>query len=590
MVDVELALEAAEEGPEHVDLTMAAWSPGSYLIRDYARFVREVRATADGQPLSVRKQDKQTWRIETKGARQVKVDYSVYGRDLTVRTNHIDHSHAFLHGPATYLVVEGARGLPQRVRVTPPAGRDWPVITGLPVEARADGEDGEEQYRARDVDQMLDCPLHVGPVEVRTMEVLATPVRLAVWGEIAPGRAGDLDRLCRDLAAILEVHGNRLGGRIPCEQYTFILMLSPGSYGGLEHKNSSANLHSSFCMESSKSYLGLLELLSHEFFHVWNGKRIFPPAHAHFDYSQEAYTRCLWVMEGLTSYYDRYALVRAGCMEPKKYLEKLAEEWSRFRSIPGRAVHSLEDASFDAWIKLYKPHESNVNTTVSYYLEGGLAALVLDLQIREATGGERCLDQILEALWRDYGEKVLPYPEELQALFEEAAGIPLGDFFEHVVRGPTDPDLATALACVGLRLQETNASEGEEESSCATWLGIVLEGTRVAQVLDGSPAARAGLSPGDLLLAWDGWQVKNESDLRKRLGGRAAGERGELTLFRRRRLHQVVVELGEAPPKRVQIVGIEEPSTGQSELYQAWLGQEHPGSKLSASASGARWV
>lgn len=604
LVDVEVDIAAAdgEVLAESLELAMAAWSPGSYLIRDYARFVRNVRASANGDERAVSKLDKQTWRVSTGGASRIAVQYQVYGRDLTVRTNHIDGTHGFLHGPATYLMVDGQRDRPCRVEVNAPAGRGWSVVTGLPAsegrqgsaESNAEGAERDVEtscYRAESADHLLDCPIHIGPVQERSFDVFGTHIRLCVWGRMEPGPMGDLDRLTADLMRIVEVHAARLGERIPCDTYTFLLMLSPNAYGGLEHKNSSANLHTPFCMESAKGYYGLLELLSHEFFHVWNGKRIFPEALGRFDYRREAHTRCLWVMEGLTSYYDRYAVLRAGCLTSKHYFKKLCEEWSRLRAIPGRFVQSLEESSFNAWIKLYKPNESNVNTTVSYYLEGGLAALVLDLQIRHQSAGKSALDDILTRLWREYGQTGEPYPEDLQPLFESATGLDLSDFFQRVIRGRKEPDLSAALQLVGLRLVEVQRSDSDEEQNTAVWLGVNLDsGTRIGSVLDESPAARAGLSPGDTIIACQGWQIKSESDLNKRLRARKPGDRVELAAFRRRQLIALEVELAEAPPKRVEILAIDNPSEAQSRLYRAWLGEEHPGAGKLAAATGARWV
>lgn len=593
LVDVEVEIRRPPEAIDAaapIDLTMAAWSPGSYLIRDYARFVRHVKASSSQGSLSVRKLDKQTWRVSPTRADCITVAYQVYGHDLTVRTNHIDGTHAFLHGPATYLMVEGWRDVSCTVEVHAPLERGWSVATGLPERddpARAD----VAVFCADDADHLLDCPIHVGEASEHAFEVLGTPMRLVIWGLLTSGGVADVERLITDLQAIVEQHGRRLGGHIPCERYTFILMLSPGGYGGLEHKNSSANLHSPLCLASTKNYHSLLELLSHEFFHVWNGKRIFPEALHRFDYTREAYTRCLWVMEGLTSYYDRYTLLGASCIQPKHFLKKLAEEWSRYQGIPGRDVHSLEDASFDAWIKLYKPDESNLNTTVSYYLAGGLVAMTLDLEIRHRTGGQRSLDDVLNLLWTRYGQAGVPYPEDVLPVFEEATGLEMGVLFDRVVRGCEQPDVRAALALVGLEMTEGHDSDGDDAET-SVWLGITAssQSLRIRAVLDGSPAAQAGLSPGDSIIATDGLQVSSESELSKRLSTKAPGDTLAVALFRRRILCHVDVPLASAPPKRVTIAGMEAPSPAQRALFKAWMGQEHPGAGKIASAKGVRWL
>jgi predicted metalloprotease with PDZ domain len=588
LVDVEMRIPAGQPMGTAVDLSMAAWSPGSYLIRDYARYLRHLSAeSASGQALALHKLDKQTWRIERgeATAEDIVVRYQVYGHDLTVRTNHIDGTHAFLHGPATFLFVDALRSSPCHVDIQGPQGSGWYVATGM--EADGDG------FLAPNLDALLDRPIHIGECQVRSFEVLSTPVRLVVWGDLDPGGIATLDQLVSDLEIIMETHAQRFGQRMPFDHYTFILMLTPGGYGGLEHENSSANLNTPFALATRKNYEGVLELLSHEFFHVWNGKRMAPASLSRpFDYSREVHTACLWVMEGLTSYYDRLAVLRSRAMTAKRYLEKLAEEWGRLRSTPGRSMQSLQEASFDAWIKLYKPDESNLNTTVSYYLKGGLVALALDLTLRAASRGARSLDNVLALLWREYQSTGAPYPENVQDLFERAAEMELGEFFERHVRGREDPDLNALLGHAGLSLHETWEPPKDNEGRTPVWLGAMVEGAqaRVKSVLDRSPAARAGLSPGDEIVAMDGWRVSSESDLRKRLASRSQGATVELALFRRGRLLAVSVELEKSPPSRHEILAPAEPTAQQKAFFAAWLGEAHPGPGTVATASRMPWL
>ncbi len=585
LVEVELRIGDAGALGDAVELSMAAWCPGSYLIRDYARHVRQLRAAdGNGRELPVQKTSKHTWRVERREADEVVVSYLVYGHDLTVRTNHIDSTHAFLHGPATYVYVDALRDRPCCVRAQGPEGEAWPVVTGLPAT-----DDG---YLAENLDELFDCPIHLGEVEMREFEAAAKPTRLAVWGK-GPGRLANLDRLVEDLSAIIENHARRFGG-VPYSDYTFILMISPGTYGGLEHRNSSANLNPPDAFASEKAYADLLELLSHEFFHVWNGKRIYPDAFQPFDYGRESYTRCLWVIEGLTSYIDRLTVRNAGRMELERFMEKLAEEWGRLQMTPGRELHSLEEASYDAWIKLYKPDESNLNTTVSYYLKGGLVALTLDLEIRQRSGRERGLRDVLRELWERYGSRGVAYPEaEVQPVFEAAAGFSLDDFFDEYVRGRSDPDLAGALHRAGLVLEPTWDKAQKAGELIPAWLGVTTRGASatLGEIIDDSPAAAAGLSPGDQVIALASYRVAKAKDLRKQLGAHAPGDIVELALFRRGRLEVAPVQLAESPPSRYEIRGAESPSEEQQALFADWLHAEHPGpSKLLAGATITRWI
>lgn len=579
LVDVEMRITGAAALGDAFELSMAAWCPGSYLVRDYARFLRGVTAAdGDGNALSCTKTSKHNWRVA--GASEVVVRYQVYGYELTVRTNHIDETHAFLHGPATYLWIDSLRHQPSRVTIEVPQG--WDIATGLEP-------DGDGGYLAADLDQLLDCPLHLGVVVSRSFEVAGKPMRFVVWGAAPGGAHADFDQLIADVTSIVEAHATRFGG-VPYNHYTFVLMLAPRAYGGLEHCNSSANLHNPFAFDTEKEYLGLLELLSHEFFHVWNGKRLYPEAFSPFDYSKENYTRKLWVMEGLTSYYDRYTVRAADKIPVKRYFEKLCEEWGRMRAIPGRNLQSLEESSFDAWIKLYKPDASNVNTTVSYYLKGGLVAMAMDLEIRRRTEGAHSLDDVLARLWSEYGAQGKPYPEgDVQSDFEAACGVSLGELFQRCIHGRQDPDLAGELAHLGLELRGTHDTKGEPDGSNNTpiWIGVSCRGSSatLAGVLDGGPAASAGLSPSDEIVAIDGYKVSGESELRKRLATAEPGQAVEVALFRRGRLRTVTLTPGEAPPTRYEIVGVDEPTEAQKARYLDWMGAEHPGPGVVAGAT-----
>ncbi len=579
---------------DSVDVTMPAWAPGSYLIRDYARFIRDLAAhTADDTPCKVTKIDKQTWRIETGGAREIVVGYTLYGHDLTVRTNHIDADHAFLHGPATFMYPASQRGAPCEVEVIFPEA--WELVTAAsPVgEISAPAFPGKRgtgsRIRAANIDELYDHPLHLGVV--RTYPVNAqVPVKLVVWGERPKGGTFDEHRLAQDLTAIVDDHIRRFG-EAPFTEYTFLLMLAHEAYGGLEHRASSANLYNPYFASSRKQYEGLLELLSHELFHAWNGKRIAPKPLLDFDYTREAYTPCLWVMEGITSHYDRFALRSSGRITAKSYLEKVLDDYARLMATPGRARQSLEQSAFDAWIKLYKPDESNLNTTVSYYLKGGLVMFGLDLHIRKRTNHARSLDDVLRVLWKRYGAKGVPHPDDLQPVFEEATDLSLGEIFAKQIRGTEDPDLRADLGFFGLELRASADPATAADGATPNWLGVTMSGTKVTAVFDRSPAHDAGLSPGDELVAIDHVRVTSDSDARTLLATRKPSEHLELALFRRHRLLRLDAQLEAAPPTRYEFATVADPGASTAE-YQRWLGEAFPGpgQVLATILTTARWV
>ncbi|HEX3764642.1 MAG TPA: PDZ domain-containing protein [Kofleriaceae bacterium] len=565
-----------------VALVLPAWSPGSYLIRDYARFVRDLAVTGDdGAPRRTTKRDKSTWEVDAVGARELRVRYAVYGHDLSVRTNHIDTDHAFLHGPATFLYPAHLRAAPVELELAIPEG--WTLTTAMAWQPAA-------PYRltAETIDELYDHPIHAGPT--RTLAVSAqVPVKLAIWGRRAPGGTFDEARLAADLGAIVDDHIARFGAA-PFSHYTFLVMLAHDAYGGLEHRASSVNLYHPQFAASRKHYEGLLELLSHELFHAWNGKRIAPPALLQPDYAREAYTSCLWLMEGLTSHYDRYALRTSTRITARSFLDKVLDDWARLMATPGRRRHDLEASSFDAWIKLYKPDESNLNTTVSYYLKGGLTMLALDLQIRRRTEGARSLDDVLRLLWQRYGAPGEPHPEQLQPVFEDATGLSLADVFDRQIRGTADPDLVEELRHVGLELRAAVDPAQLADGGSPVWLGATMTGGKVTGVHDGSPAHAAGLSPGDEIIALDGFRVTAEAELRSLTGALRPGDRVELAVFRRARLVRLTVALGPAPPTRYEIAGMADPGPAAAR-YHVWLGEPHPGAQVMATVTTtARWV
>jgi len=564
------------------DITMPAWCPGSYLIRDYARFVRDLIVTGDdGGPRPATKIDKSTWRVDSAGSRELTVRYVLYGHDLTVRTNHIDATHAFLHGPATFMFPTTHRTAPVEVALAVPDG--WSVTTAMAWEPT-------EVLTAANIDELYDHPIHAGIT--RTFSVpakVAVPVRIVVWGERAPGGVFTEARLAEDLGAIVDDHVARVG-EVPFPHYTFVLMLAHDGYGGLEHRASSVNVYHPHFAATRKAYEGLLELLSHELFHAWNGKRIAPRPLLEVDYAREAYTPCLWVMEGLTSHYDRFALRTSARITTKSFLDKVLDDWARLMATPGRARQSLEASSFDAWIKLYKPDESNLNTTVSYYLKGGLTMLALDLEIRRRTEGGRSLDDVLRLMWQRYGAKHEPHPDNLQPVFEEATGLALGDVFDRQIRGTQDPQLGEELRYVGLELRASADPAQVVDGATAVWLGATVAGNKVTAVFDDGPAHAAGVSPGDELVALDGFRATGETDLRSLAGARKPGDEVRLSAFRRHRLIELAIVLQAAPPTRYEIAGIADPGAAGGR-FGAWLGEPHPGAQVLATiTTTARWV
>jgi predicted metalloprotease with PDZ domain len=569
-VHVQLSLTDAPAGG--FTLAMPVWTPGSYLVREYSRHVLDHAARDDrGAALPVEKLDKNSWRVDTRGARTVHVDYVLYANERSVRTSHVDDRHAFLSSAATFLFVRGREQGGHRVSVEAPAG--WGVFTGLP-------RDGDG-WLAPDYDTLVDCPIEVGPHRVLTFEERGVPFRIVLAGE------GQLDEaaLQRDAQKVVAEVAS-IFGIMPFDDYTFIIPLVDGGGGGLEHRNSSVCVAARWTLHQKKEYRALLELIAHEFFHAWNVKRFRPAALGPFDYDRENYTRDLWVAEGITSYYDLHSLARAGfCDKPSDYLDVLAGGFREIAELPGARRMSLARASHDAWIKYYRPDENSRNASVSYYTKGGLVALLLDLRIRRTSGGARTLADALRLGWKEYTEVGAGFPEgAMQDLASRTAGADLGDFFARHVEGtaPLQPD--DDLAFIGLQLvQKPAASERSlardaEGFLLAPDLGITVadEGgmCRITAVLEDGPAYAAGLNAHDLLLAVNGMRC-SAATLADRLD-RTRGEAVELALFRGQELRRVQLRPRLLRLADWKLLPVEAPTDAQRAAFRTWCGMDFP--------------
>jgi predicted metalloprotease with PDZ domain len=549
-----------------LDLVMPSWTPGSYMIREYARHVQEFTVESDGHPARWEKTAKDAWRVETPLGGRIKIGYRVYAYDLTVRTCHLDGTHGFGNGAALFVFVPGHTKDPVTLEIVVP--QRWQVATGL--EAMGGGN-GIFRFRARDYDELVDCPVECGTHRLLTFDVDGLSHRIALWGR---GNEEEL-RLVEDTKAIVQAQRDFFGA-LPYRHYTSIEHLSTGR-GGLEHRNSAVFLVDRFGFKPRASYERFLELVSHEFFHVWNVKRIRPQPLGPFDYRHETHSRQLWTMEGITTYYEKRFLAAAKIYTKERFLERVAEEIGALRGQPGRALQSLEQSSFDAWIKLYRPDENAANSSISYYLKGAIVALLLDLTIRAQTSRAASLDDVLRHLAKQatLDDVGFPEPEGFLKAVEAVAGERNGafkKFFERHVAGTAEPDYEGVLKDAGLAI--TWSRRGGPDGERAGWLGITTrtEGRTlvVSAVRADGPAAAAGLYAGDEVLALDGQRI-DETRLALRLAERQPGATARVAVFRRDELIEIPVTLAEAPAESAAIVPAAGASPEQVALRDAWL-------------------
>jgi predicted metalloprotease with PDZ domain len=555
--------------PDGLVLYMPVWTPGSYLVREYARHVEGLAAQAPARATKIRKN---AWSVATAGAACVVVRYRVYAAELTVRTSHVDDTHALLVGAALFLGVEGHEHRPVRIVVEAPPG--WRAATALPSDDAGRAPGGCFAFLAPDFDALVDSPIELGTHREEAFDVLGTPHRYAIWPS-ALARDTDVTRLVADTKRIVETIASLFDATLPYPAYDLLLHLASRGRGGLEHGASACLVAPASSFAVRESYLDLLSLVAHEVFHAWNVKRIRPAGLAPYRYQEECYTRLLWWFEGGTSYYDWRVVTLARLATVDEYLEHLAAELAYLDQTPGRLVHAIEDASFDAWIKLYRPDENSANSTVSYYRKGEVVCALLDLEIRGRSRGRSSLDAVLSHLWTAYGQTRNPVPEEgMQAIFEQVSGVPLGDLFDAWIRSPSEIDCAPTLARVGLKVEKGTRTDGPR---CSLGLKPRAEAGRtvVGSVLRDAAAWRAGIDAGDELIAVAGVRVEGPS-LDGVLRAHAAGEAVDVLVARDGRLQTKRVTLDPARADRVVLRADPDAPAEARDAFVRWLGEPHP--------------
>lgn len=555
LLEVQMHVKWAQM-PAMVELKMPVWTPGSYLIREYARHVQDfdVKNTA-GAELAWRKINKNTWQIDTKGGKELVATYRVYANELTVRTNELNDEHGFWNNAATLMFVSGQLAAPSTVTVSPFG--DWKVATGLP---KAEGP--PNTFRAENFDILYDSPFEVSNFHEVDFVVQGKPHRLIFSGE------GNYDdkRTAADVTKIVE-EAYKMFGELPYTDYTFIVNLRGG--GGLEHLNSTALQVNRFGFKPKARYDGFLGLVAHEYFHAFNVKRIRPDALGPFDYENENYTRLLWLAEGGTEYYSNILLCRAGLITDKDFLEAKATAIEQLQARPGRFETSIEDASFDAWIKYYRPDENAINNQISYYDKGELIAMMLDITIRTDSGGAKSLDDVMRYLYTELYKKGKNYtPADVQKISEMMAGKSLDDFFSKYVRGTTEIDYDGIVAGIGLTMKVTEPdADNSYIGADFTENGGVMT---VRSIPAGTPAYDQGLNTGDQIVAVDGYRA-NQNFLTSYIGERKPGDKVRLSIFRLDKLRDVDFILGASTRKDYSFAPVTAPTDEQKKLYNGYL-------------------
>ena len=492
-------------------VSLPVWIPGSYLVREFAKNLQELNARQNGQPIAVQQLSKHQWQLDCSANAPVELSYLVNAYDTSVRTAWLDQRRGFFNGTSLLLRVHGQEAQPHQLRISPSAQvPDWKLATGLSaVEVDAQGFG---TYTAGNYDELVDCPIEMGNFWSSSFTARGVPHRFVVAG--APA-SFDGERLLRDTQKICEAEID-FWGVAPHSSYVFMLNVTHDGYGGLEHCNSTALICSRSDLprqgvdKASDGYVQLLGLISHEYFHTWNVKRLRPAELVPYNYDQENYTELLWFFEGFTSYYDDLLLRRAGLIDNATYLKLITKTLNQVQQTPGRKVQSVAQSSFDAWVKYYRQDENTANATVSYYTKGALVAMSLDLKLRQE--GQTTLDAVMRALWQRCQGSAMSeadvltvlqaltgrsWETELQAWVHGTQELPVTELLAaHGVAA--DADQPVPAQALGLRVQESHS---------------VL----IKQVLRGGLAEQAGMMAGDewygIEIGGQGWRLGKLEEL-----------------------------------------------------------------------------
>ena len=536
-----------------VDFKMAAWTPGSYLIREFAKNLEAVKAEANGKPISISKINKNTWRVSLGAAtKKIQVSYRVYAFELSVRTSFLDDSHGYINPASVLLYVNDFANLPQDINIEP--------YKNFKVVSTALKGTGKFTYQAKNLDELIDSPIEIGNHKVWDFKVNGIPHQIAFYGTTKVDSVkfvGDVTKVCEEAQKVVGEH--------PCDHYLFIMHNIGRGTGGLEHLYSTTCSVSRSAYESERGYQGVLSLLAHEYFHLWNVKRIRPKSLGPFDYENENYTHNLWLSEGMTSYYSGVILQRMGKISNQDYANRIAAEISSVENTPGSHLESAADASWDAWIKYYRPNENSRNQTVSYYDKGSLLGYVLNAWIIKSTQGQKCMDDVFKYLYQAYYKKLNRgfTDAELEDAFSKVAGTSAKPLFESYVYGVQTPDYQNLFNEFGFTWSNTN------EGKSIPYVGFTAVAGKIVSVYRGASAYVYGLNVGDEIVSAN---KANFEGLDKLLADKKVGDTILFSVKRDGLERTFVVPVQQSPMLAFSLTDQKTLNENQKKLRLKWLG------------------
>ncbi|MGY3213865.1 M61 family metallopeptidase [Mucilaginibacter sp. HD30] len=553
--DVEMTLSGLAQ--KTLDLKMPVWAPGSYLVREFTRNIESLDVSAAGKALPVVKTRKNIWHVDISGKATVTVKYRLYAFELSVRTSFIDADHAFLSSPDVFIYPAGMLNSPSTVRIIPYKG--WTTIS-----TSLEKVNGDTFTRtAPNYDILFDSPLEVGTQDVFGFKVGATDYEVAMSG----GGNYDKERIKKDFTRIIEEEA-AIFGENPNKHYTFIIHNNLKGGGGLEHLSSTTLGATRDGYKHEGTYQSFLSLAAHEHFHLWNVKRLRPIALGPFDYDNENYTTNLWIAEGFTAYYQDVIVRRTQLYAPQNYLDLMARQITQLENQPGVKVQSAAMASYDAWIKSYRPNENSVNTTISYYTKGAVVAMMLDLEIINYSKGKNSLDDVMQYMYNEYYKvKKRGYTDaEFKLALEKFAGKKLDDFYAKYINGVADIDYNSYLTYAGCKISDDLAGT----NTAALGITMIANTRRVivASVLRGTSAWDDGINVNDEIITIDGKPVDSQESL---IGNKKPGDKILVKLIRDGLEREIMVTLKRSTTVKFKIEQLANATPQQLAVRKKWM-------------------
>jgi predicted metalloprotease with PDZ domain len=554
-VDVEMTVSGLKQ--PSLDLKMPVWTPGSYLVREFAKNIETLTATANGKDVAAPKTNKNTWHINTTGVSTVTVKYKVYSFEVSVRTSFVDITHGFLSTSGIFLYPKGMLNEPSTINIKP--YKDWTTVSTSLEKVGGD----QFTLTSPNYDILFDSPIEVGTQEVFSFEAAGTKYDVAMYG----GGNYDKERLKVDMAKVI-VAETAVFGENPNKHYTFIVHNRQRGGGGLEHLSSTVLGASREQYGSERGYMGFLGLVAHEHFHLWNVKRLRPIVLGPFDYENENYTTNLWIAEGFTAYYQNLIRRHADLYSAEAYLGDAIGDINTVENQPGAKVQPLAESSFDAWIKSYRPNENSYNTGISYYDKGAVIGMLLDLEIINHSGGKQSLDDVMKYMYNTYykGKKRGYTDAEFKAAFEQFAGKNLDDFYAKYINGLDPIDYNQYLGYAGYKI--TDQLAGSNEPTLGIGTSNAGGKKMVTMVLRGSAGWIDGINVGDEIVSVDGTPV---TDMATVLNGKKVGDKITVTVSRDGKAYNLPVTLLRNARVQYKAEDVANPTPQQLAVRKKWL-------------------